>query len=56
MITEIETMRKGDKSGRAKLPIDTKSPKHPVLESGFDVVLVTLSELLPPEAFSPENL
>ncbi len=56
MITEIETMRKGDKLGRIKQPIDTKSPKHPVPESGFDKVLVTLSKVLPAEAFSLENL
>ncbi len=63
MITEIENRRKADKSGRIAAPIDTRSreslpnfPKHPVLESGFDTVLVTLSEILPAEAFLPENL
>ncbi len=63
MITEIESRRKADKSGRIVAPTDTRSreslpgpSKHPVAESGFDVVLVTLSELLPSEAFLPENL
>ncbi len=63
MITEIKSTRKADKSGRIGAPINAKSqerlpgsPKPPVLESGFDKVLVTLSEILPAEAFLPENL
>ncbi len=33
-----------------------ESPRAPAPQSGFDEVLVTLSELLPAAAFSPENL